>query len=401
MDSLAIPWLFLGPSGSGKISQARKLIEAAYGISITLPLPIHVFNLGGDNYEAKVYESPYHFEIDIPNLSMQDKQIIGELLTQFFSSGDVFHSLRASTRKLVILRRAHSFSLPAAIRVRAILQQYVLPSDGTGMIWMTAREMTGPLAFLEDCFVQRRIPRTPYSTWTTYAIPEPLKTEEAYQALEGRLDRATQIVKFFPDGVVPAFPRRIQDFYDELIEAMITIAQLPTPPSVEIIKWIRGRVYQALCFCQREPEMIDSLAAAVQRKASATPDFEPTLFWEIMKALAKIEPHTSYRAPLSLEAGFLGVFDVFQKHLKNRILKQEDGHGRGDAGKAGETETKTLDNIGARAPPHVAPASPISVVAAATATAAVAPKVVKRRAPARKKATPAAIVGSGENYVVF
>jgi hypothetical protein len=106
---------------------------------------------------------------------------------------------------------------------------------------------------------------------------------------------------------------------------------------------------------------------------------------------------------LSLEAGFLGVFDVFQKHLKNRILKQEDGHGRGDAGKAGETETetKTLDNIGASAPPHVAPASPISVVAAATETAAVAPKVVKRRAPARKKATPATIVGSGENYVVF
>ena len=49
---------------------------------------------------------------------MQDKQIIGELLTTFLSSRDVLGSLQNSSRKLVILRRGHALSLPAAIRVR-------------------------------------------------------------------------------------------------------------------------------------------------------------------------------------------------------------------------------------------------------------------------------------------
>ena len=62
MERLAIPWLFLGPSGSGKLTTARALIEAAHGVKLTLPLESRIFPIG-DGYEARVYASPYHFEI--------------------------------------------------------------------------------------------------------------------------------------------------------------------------------------------------------------------------------------------------------------------------------------------------------------------------------------------------
>jgi hypothetical protein len=318
MDRLAIPWLFMGPSGSGKLSQARAWIEAAHKTKLTLPLESRTFVVG-DGYEARVLTSPYHFEIDIPNLSMQDKQIIGELLTTFFVSGDVFHGLRDSSRKLVILRRAHHLSQQAAIRVRAILQQYVMPPDAGGMIWMTAREMTGSLSILEDLFVRQTVPRMPYAVWSTLPIPAPLLTHEAYMACEGRQERAAEIVKFFPDGVVPEWPRRIQDFYDEMIRQIIDLAQKSAPVTLDVVLWIRTCVYQALSFCQTAPDIVDSCAAAIQRNADR---IHPAVFFKIMAALKHIEPHTSYRTPLSLEAAILTLFEVLRT---NKSLAPSNG----------------------------------------------------------------------------
>ena len=307
MEHLAVPWLFLGPSGSGKLTHARGLIEAGHRTTLALPLEAQTFTVG-DGYKARVLTSPHHFEIDIPNLSMQDKQIIGELLTTFFASGDVFSGLRTGTRKLVILRRAHSLSLPAAIRVRAILQQYVLPPEAAGMLWITAREMTGPLALLEDAFGQHRVPRIPLSLWTSnHDLPPALRCAAAWSALEGRMDRTRELLKFFPDGVVPEWPRRIQDFYDELVRHMIRIA--PSAPSLSSIQWIRSKIYQALSFCQTGPEIIDSCAAALQRAHIL---LEPPVFWAAMSALTTAEPHTSYRTPLSLEAGLLALYEALR-----------------------------------------------------------------------------------------
>jgi len=308
MDRLAIPWLFLGPSGSGKLSQARAWIEEAHGAKIGLPLESRTFVVG-DGYEARVLASPFHFEIDIPNLSMQDKQIIGELLTTFFVSGDVFNGLRDSSRKLVILRRAHNLSQPAAIRVRAILQQYVMPPEAGGMVWITAREMTGPLSILEDVFVRKSVPRMPFATWSTLPFPPPLLTAEAYSACEGRQERAAEIVKFFPDGHVPEWPRRIQDYYDEMLTQLLKAATSEKPVSLDIVFWIRSCVYQTLSFCQTGPDIVDSCAAAVQRRAA---DLDPDVFWKCMSALKDVEPHTSYRTPLSLEAGILQLFEVLR-----------------------------------------------------------------------------------------
>lgn len=308
----------MGPTGSGKLTLARKWIEEAHKGTMSLPLESRTFHIG-DGYEARVLTSPYHFEIDIPNLSMQDKQIIGELLTTFFASGDVLSSLRTSARKLVILRRAHSLSLSAAIRVRAILHQYILPPDAAGMLWITAREMTGPLALLADAFVTYRVPRMPFSEWNTVPyIPDTLKTEDAWNRCIGRPERVKEILYFFPSGVLPAWPRRVQDFYDEMIEMLIYQARSGEAPTLSIALWIRGRVYQALCLCQTGPEIIDSCAAAIQKYYGL---LEPHVFWKAMQSLTTAEPHTSYRTPLSLEAGLLNLFETIRTN-STTVLKK-------------------------------------------------------------------------------
>jgi len=269
----------------------------------------------GDGYEARIFTSPYHFEIDIPTLSMQDKQIIGDLLTTFFSSTDVLHALRSSARKLVILRRAHSLSLPAAIRVRAILQQYVFPPDAVGMIWMTARELTGPLALLLDGFCVRRIPRMSFAAWST-VVPDPYKTEAAYEACEGRVERALALPLI---GSSDSYPRRIQDYYDELLHTMIAHTR---PSTLAVVAWVRACVYQMLSFCQTGPEIVDSCAAAVERAVSnrSSPLYGSSALWSLMTTLTLAEPHTSYRTPLSLEMMLINIYDVLKELVPSTPL---------------------------------------------------------------------------------
>ncbi len=326
MQRLATPWCFLGPSGSGKLRLARKWIEEAHGISLTQPLEVRTFSVG-DGYEAKVLASPYHFEIDIPNLSMQDKQIIGELLTMFLSSGDVLNALRSSTRKLVILRRAHCLSLPAAIRVRSILQQFVLPSHAAGMIWITAREMTGALSLLQDTFVRYSVPRMSMEDWCRDGgIPEVYRTEAAWTALEGRPERAQEIVKYFPQGTTQ-WPRRIQDFYDEMVVQMMCGIYAGKDPNMDIVEWIRGRVYDALSFCQTGPEIVDSCAAAFARYMETHPETNPAYFWAVMNVLAESEPHTSYRTPLALEWAMLNMYEAMRRKSPAKANEVRGGVG--------------------------------------------------------------------------
>ena len=356
MKRLDIPFLFIGPAGSGKTKELRRLIEEENNGKITYPLETRTFTVG-DSYEARVFTSPYHFEIDIPNLSMQDKQIIGDLLTSFFSSGDVLNSLRASSRKLVVLRRAHSLSLAAAIRVRAILQQFVLPPEAAGMLWMTAREMTGPLALLDDAFVRYRMPRMSYNTWAT-TVPSPFMSQVAYEKCEGRPERIEEIQKYF-SAEPSQWPRRIQDFYDEMIALLIQNARSGRKPDLKVVQWLRSIVYQALSFCQTGPEIIDSCAAAIQRQHML---LEPHVFWLAMKSLTMAEPHTSYRTPLSLESAVLFLFETVcthssllppqQTHKKDTPLQNELVHE--SAGGVGVSATP----ISAAAPAETTKATP-------------------------------------------
>jgi len=360
MGTLACPWMFVGPSGSGKASLARKWIEQEHGGTIEYPLKVVNFQVG-DGYEARVHTSPYHFEIDIPDLSMQDKQIIGDLLTMFLSSGDVLNSLRASTRKLVILRRAHALSLPAAIRVRAILQQFVLPPGASGMIWLTAREITGPLSLLQDAFVRYRVPRMSLQDWCLREdVPSAYKTEEAWTKLEGRPERSIQMSKYFP--VPKVWPRRIQDYYDEMIQTMVEGALTQKEPNMATIEWIRGRVYDVLSFCQTGPEIVDHCAAAVARNATIIPT---DVFWKTMSGLSESESHTSYRTPLSLEWAMLTLFEEIRK-------------------------TKSKPDVNGGTPlPH----SPIGAPVSGPSSSQTTKTSPRKRAPARTKATGGGILG--------
>jgi len=309
MERFNIPLLFLGPAGSGKTQETRRLIELAHNAKLTLPLEVRNFSIG-DGYEARVYTSPYHFEIDIPNLSMQDKQIIGELLTQFFSSCDVLSSLKTSSRKLVILRRAHALSLHAAVRVRAIIQQYVLPPDAAGMLWITAREITGPLSLLEDAFVRYRMSRVPLSEWAvnTESLGPHYTSEEAWERCEGRCERAKELAAYYKERP-PVWVRRISDFYDEMMASVIRVARSGIQPNLNVVHWIRSLVYQMLSFCGNGPEIIDQCARALATQHTM---LEAVVFWKAMKSLTKAETHTSYRTPLSLEAALLDVYETIR-----------------------------------------------------------------------------------------
>lgn len=384
MERLNIPWVFIGPSGSGKLSQARKWIEEAHNTKLVLPLESRIFQIG-DGYEARVLASPFHFEIDIPNLSMQDKQIIGDLLTTFFSSRDVLSSLRTSSRKLVILRRAHALSLPAAIRVRAILQQYVMPPDVTGMIWLTAREITGPLALLEDTFSRYRVPRLSLEKWCEQKeIPPKFHTQEAWDKCEGRPERIEEILKFFPNGNIPGWPRRIQDFYDEFIEIIIKLAKLNKQPNLDIVLWIRGRIYQALSLCQAGPDIIDSCAASVARLHTL---LEPQVFWKVMTSLAQVEPHTSYRTPLSLESGALNIYETIRLYTEKK--GETLGNGQGSPGPgAGPGSGAIIKN----AIEHITEERK-TLEESLKSEEPTAKKPVKRRAAPRKKAVDSTKLG--------
>jgi hypothetical protein len=187
------------------------------------------------------------------------------------------------------------------------------------MIWITAREMSGSLAILEDAFVRYRVPRISLESWSTNpTIPSILQTHEAWDRCNGRLERVQEIIKFFPDGRIPAWPRRIQDFYNEMMEILVREALAPKTPTLEIISWIRGRIYQALSLCQNAPDIIDSYAAAIQYHAKL---LEPSLFWKAMRSLTIAEPHTSYRTPLALEAALLNLFEVVRANKTISVEK--------------------------------------------------------------------------------
>jgi hypothetical protein len=114
------------------------------------------------------------------------------------------------------------------------------------------------------------------------------------------------------------FPRRIYDYYDELVEAMIKGANSKKDGSIATVLWIRARIYDVLAFCQNGPEIIDSLAAAFSRKAEL---LEPDQFWKGMQVLAGSEPHTSYRTPLALEAAFLELVEAIQTSKTTSLVR--------------------------------------------------------------------------------
>lgn len=327
-------WLFVGPAGSGKTTCARKKLASILGVSIedVYPKDIRLFKVA-DDYECRVYCSPYHFEIDIPDMSMQDKQILVEVLTMLFSAGDVFSGLKTNKRKLVILRRAHCLSLAAAVRLRWILETWICPSGGTGMIWMCAREITGALAVVEDIFVRMRVPCLTKEQWSeTWSHNS--KIANLYELFDGRLDRAKSLEKWGETCIEKeVYPNVTSNCYESLIVEIIrgcisaALQKIESPP-LALATWIRERVYDLLGLCQTGTEFLDGYSAAIEY-AFQKSYCSFNMFREVILVLASSEPNTSYRNPISLEKILLDIAIALWKTAakeSDEILMKLESH---------------------------------------------------------------------------
>ena len=344
MANLHFPWLFIGPPGTGKTRAARKMI--ADSLSITeaevYPKDMRMFKVG-DDYECRVYCSPYHFEIDIPDMSMQDKQILVEVLTMLFSAGDVFAGLKTNKRKLVILRRAHCMSLAAAIRLRWILETRVCPDGGTGMVWLCAREITGSLSVVEDIFVRVRVPVPSREEWASTWAAHPI-VAKSYDLFEGRMDRAAAIVRWGASCLEKeAYPRLVSQCYEDLIVEVLrgciraALTGVKVPPLATAI-WVRERVYDLLGLCQTGTEFLDGYSAAIEA-ALLKSYCSYAMFKAAIVIIAGTEPNTSYRNPISLEKMLLDICLAFWNtaQLEDKAVLTElesrlplEVHGTGD-----------------------------------------------------------------------
>lgn len=321
LAQIHFPWIYVGPAGTGKTRLARQTLAQNLGVSVAdvYPKDIRMFKVN-DDYECRVYCSPYHFEIDIPDMSMQDKQILVEVLSMLFSAGDVFSGLKTSKRKIVLLRRAHNLSLAAAIRLRWIMETRVCPEGGTGMIWLCAREITGALSVLEDLFVRRRVPVPTAEVWAQAwsAHPE-LATASAYKTFDGRMDRAFAVTRWASSCLAAGnYPRIIANCYEDLIVEMLrgcikgALAGVETPPLL-LALWIRERVYDLLGLCQTGIEFLDGYSAATE-KAFLSGYCTAPMFKAAIAVVAAAEPNTSYRNPISLEKMLLDICIAFWRY---------------------------------------------------------------------------------------
>jgi hypothetical protein len=217
-------------------------------------------------------------EVDIMDLSMMDKQILPELLTQLLSTRNVC----SSGRKIMILRRIHALSPAAAVRLRACMEELVWSAGAPAMIWATARTVSAVVLGVMDGFVYQRVP--------------------------GSLERADHKILAGALGV-PAVPvPTIQTYTAELVRQM-AVALEAGPPTLAAAEWIRGRVYDLLGLMISGSDLVAGLVWATVRLA-ATGALDSRRAKSALGVLARARWVPSYRTPLMLEVIVAAVYNA-------------------------------------------------------------------------------------------
>jgi hypothetical protein len=272
MASIAFPELWIGPAGSGKLTAARKALGVPAGQQPRL-LTLEI----GD-YAARYWEFPSHMEVDIMDLSMMDKQILPELLTQLLSTRDV----TGGRRKVMILRHVHGLSPAAATRLRVCLEELVWSPGAPAMIWCTARVLNSVVSQVADGFVYRRVPGTK------------------------RLDRESVAVASGGAGALPV--ATIQTYIAEMLRQMVC-ALNEGPRCLGAATWIRGRVYDLLGLMLTGSDLVAGLTWGTVRLAAAGA-IKPKQATLVLEALTRARWVPSYRTPLMLELIVVSVYDA-------------------------------------------------------------------------------------------
>lgn len=266
------PLLWVGPAGSGKLTAAR----AELGVPVDEKPRLQTLEIG--EYSARYWEFSTHMEIDIVDLSMKDKEILPELLTQLLSTRDV----TGRGRKMMILRHVQNLSPPAAIRLRACLEELVWAPGAPAMIWMTARTVNSVLFGLLDGFVYRRVPG---------ALEPPMR-----QALASAV------------GGNAAMVPTIQTYVAETLRQM-AVALEEGPPCLAAADWIRARVYDLLGLMVVGGDMVSALVWATVRLAAAG-SLNTAQAQAVLGVLARARWVPSYRFPLVLELILMEVYNA-------------------------------------------------------------------------------------------
>jgi hypothetical protein len=276
-QSVTLPVLWVGPAGCGKLRAAR----TALGVGPTVEPRLQILEIG--DYQARYWEFTTHMEIDIMDLSMMDKQILPEMLTQLLATRDV---CRAG-RKVMILRRIHALSPAAAVRLRACLEELVWSAGAPAVIWMTTRVVNSVVMGLMDGFVYRR-------------VDTPAHRDKAHVG---------ELLGISVESVLT-----IQSYSAEMLRQMV-IALNEGPPCLATAAWIRGRIYDLLGLMITGGELVSGLTWATVRMAAAGA-LRTDQARAILDVLARSRWVPSYRTPLMME---LIVSAVYEALAKTRI----------------------------------------------------------------------------------
>lgn len=264
------PILWVGPSGSGKLTAAR----AALGVPVGQEPRLQILEIG--DYSARYWEFSTHMEVDIMDLSMMDKQILPEILNQLLSTRDVC----GAGRKVMILRRIHGLSPAAAIRLRVCLEELVWSANAPAMIWCTARTVNSAVAGVMDGFVYRR-------------VPGPLEPR-LRDTIKERLGLSDEV-------------STVHTYIAEMLRQMV-VALEEGPASLAAAAWIRGRIYDLLGLMITGSDLVAGLVWATVRLA-ASGSLPTEKAKAVLSTLSRARWVPSYRTPLMLEMIVVAVYN--------------------------------------------------------------------------------------------